>query len=72
MEPEFFLSNLKIAVPSAVGSDELKLFSFPDDDPIYTETDFMSQEVKYPERGHLIVTLSLKLVETQIQCKLWF
>lgn len=72
MEPEFFLSNLKLAVPSAVGFDELKLFSFPDNDPIYTETDFMSQVVNYPERGHLLVALSLKLTETQIQCTLLF
>lgn len=71
-EPEFFLPNLKIVVPNPFGFDDLRLFPISINDPIYTETDFMSQVIKYPERGRLSLVLSLLFGKTRVQCKLWF
>ena len=72
MEPEFSFPNLKIAVQSAFGFDELRLFPIPDNDPFFTETDFMSQVVDYGKRGSLIVILSLMTDGMMSQYKLWF
>lgn len=72
MEPEFSLSNLKIMVENSFGYDELRLFPIPDADPVFTETDFMSQEVIYPKWGRLNVAISLSFGKTKVRCKLWF
>ena len=70
MEPDFCLSNLKIMVQTAFDFEELTLF--PYHDKFYTETDFMSHLVNYPDQGRLIVEVFLSLRGKTIRCKLWF